>query len=112
MPAARAARPPLPRDSAPTPREAPRATQPHVAGGGGVPLPSLFKLGQQPTRVSTSTTVAAVQRRQDPAPLQRVEPSVRVLARSRTDSTLQWGRAQTLTLLYGRLGPAGLVPRP
>lgn len=50
-------------------------------------------------RESVSTSTAAAQRRQDPVPLPRVEPPERVLARSHTDSTIQWGRAQTQTLV-------------
>eukprot|EP00961_Rhodomonas_salina_P185565 2505411-Rhodomonas_salina.1 len=80
MPAARAARPQLPRDSAPTSRGAPRTAQPRAVGGGGVPLPSLFKFGQPSTQVSVLASGAAVPRRQEPAPPPRVDPPARVLA--------------------------------
>eukprot|EP00961_Rhodomonas_salina_P136835 1840601-Rhodomonas_salina.1 len=87
MCAARATRPPLPRDSALQSRGASRARQPRPAGGGGVPLPSRFQRGQRSlNRAAPSTARPVEPTHQAPA----AEPPARVLQRSHTDEYLAW----------------------
>eukprot|EP00961_Rhodomonas_salina_P194137 2621239-Rhodomonas_salina.1 len=98
MPAAYAARPPLPRDSAPVSRGVARPPPPRAAGG-GVPLPSRARRGRRDRDVIAAPPPAGPARGAFPVPAAaKAEPPVRAKMREHSGGALVWSRARTPTL--------------